>query len=85
MPESHSGRLHRTCNAEHKQREFESPFRLEEENKVEKHCDICKKVVKETIHTQDGWFVGYFESHKKGETIVVCADCKYGKKKKTLG
>lgn len=50
---------------------------------MEKHCDICKKVVKETIHTQESWFVGYFESHKKGETKVICVDCK--KKEKTLG
>ena len=83
MPESHSGRLHRTCNAEHKQREFESPFRLEEENKVEKHCDICGRAVKETVYTADSYVHDYFETHKKDKTYVVCVDCI--KKGKSLG
>ena len=40
-----------------------------------KTCDKCGKEVKETIHTQAGWTIGYLESHRNGETTCVCVAC----------
>ena len=42
-----------------------------------KHCDGCHREVRETVHTQDGYRVDYYESRDKLGTHVICTDCKH--------
>lgn len=43
---------------------------------MEKKCNICKRDVKETIHTQDTWKVDYYTSVVEGKKeTITCVDC----------
>jgi hypothetical protein len=42
---------------------------------MEKRCNTCGRVVKETVHTAKEAIVDYFETRGKGETRVTCVEC----------
>ena len=42
---------------------------------MKKKCEICKKNVKETVHTSTNYKVDYYTIWKNEKQIDICAEC----------
>ena len=39
------------------------------------YCDLCKREVHETVHTQAGYLVDYYTKVEPGKSTIICKDC----------